>query len=570
MLVLFALLVVWATDIGAYFAGRRIGGAKLAPAISPNKTWAGLGGGIVAAAIAGGACSTFTPYPPSLIAGMDVGIALAIIAQGGDLFESWLKRRVGAKDSGALIPGHGGLLDRIDGLTFTLPVFALLVYLSGHHVMSVTPSAMAIQTCPPPATKIRHAAGIAPAPSARIRLKSSPRIRSVLSLRRITAGDNVALLAEQARQFRPKRAVIANPSLYNELKEALQGTGVEVAAGEDAVLEAAAMSSDIVMSAIVGAAGLKPTLAAIRAGGTVALANKECLVCAGQLMMKEVRAHNATLIPVDSEHNAIFQLFDFDHPEFVETVTITASGGPFRTWTTEQMKHATPEQAIKHPNWNMGAKISVDSATMMNKGLELIEAAALFPLKPEQLDVLIHPQSVLHCLVRMVDGSVLAQMSLPDMCTPIAYALAWPERMEAPVGRLDLAAIGSLQFEAPDLERFPALRLAREALAEGGNAPTVLNAANEIAVGRFLKKDIGFLDIVKIVEKTLASIENAPLETIDDVLACDARARRFAEDIINGYFGAFAAHAVVVFRRAVRHRIHPCIRALYRRQTMRR
>jgi len=345
----------------------------------------------------------------------------------------------------------------------------------------------------------------------------------------LTAGDNVELLAAQAKQFRAKRAVIANPSQYDALKEALSGTSIEAAAGNDAVLEAAATPSDIVMSAIVGAAGLKPTLAAIRRGAHIALANKECLVCAGPLMNKEVAKYGATLIPVDSEHNAIFQVFDTKNPEQVESVTITASGGPFRTWTTEAMENIMPEQAIKHPNWNMGAKISVDSATLMNKGLELIEAYYLFPLRSEQLNVLIHPQSIVHCLVQMIDGSVLAQMSMPDMRTPIAHALAWPERIEAPVKKLDLAAIGNLTFEAPDSSRFPALRLARKVLVAGGNAPTVFNAANEIAVNRFLKGEIGFLDIVKTVERTLEAIENTQLETLDDVLACNALARRFAE-----------------------------------------
>ncbi len=347
----------------------------------------------------------------------------------------------------------------------------------------------------------------------------------------LTAGDNVALLAEQAKKFRPKRAVIANAALYGELKELLQGSGIEAAAGEDAVCEAAAMPSDLVMSAIVGAAGLKPTLAAIRSGATLALANKECLVSAGVVMTREIRKYGTTLIPVDSEHNAIFQLFDFHHPECVESVTITASGGPFRDWTLEQMRGATPQQAVKHPNWNMGAKISVDSATLMNKGLELIEAYYLFPFTPEQLQVLIHPQSIVHCLVQMIDGSVLAQMSLPDMCTPIAHALAWPERIAAPVKKLDLGAIGSLQFEPPDTGRFPALRIARDALVAGGNAPTVLNAANEIAVQRFLKGEIGFLDIAKMVEKTLENVDNTVLETIDDVLECDKAARQFAGNI---------------------------------------
>jgi 1-deoxy-D-xylulose-5-phosphate reductoisomerase len=351
------------------------------------------------------------------------------------------------------------------------------------------------------------------------------------SLTALVAGDNVSLLAAQAKQFRPKRAVIANEKLYRELKDALSGTGIETAAGEQAVSEAAALPADIVMSAIVGAAGLKPTLAAIRSGRTVALANKECLVCAGQLMTREVAKHRTMLIPVDSEHNAIFQLFDFEHPEWVDNVTVTASGGPFRTFTIEQMKSITPEQAIKHPNWNMGAKISVDSATLMNKGLELIEAFYLFPLKAEQLNILIHPQSILHCLVQMVDGSVLAQMSHPDMRTPIAHALAWPNRVAAPVKKLNFAEVGSLQFEAPDFTRFPALKLAKEALTAGGAAPTVLNAANEVAVHRFLKGEIGFLDIVKIVERTLASVDNSLPPTIEDVLACDGQARRIAEQL---------------------------------------
>jgi 1-deoxy-D-xylulose-5-phosphate reductoisomerase len=348
-------------------------------------------------------------------------------------------------------------------------------------------------------------------------------------LQAITAGDNVELLASQARQFRPKRAVIANPALYGPLKDALAGTGIEAAAGEDSVIEAASMPADIVMSAIVGAAGLRPTLAAIRRGATVALANKECLVCAGSLMTAEVEKYGATLIPVDSEHNAIFQLFDNAHPEYVESITLTASGGPFRNFTREQMKNVTPEQAARHPNWNMGAKISVDSATLMNKGLEMIEACYLFPLKPEQIGAIIHPQSIVHCLVSMIDGSVLAQMSHPDMQTPIAHALAWPQRMTAPVKKLDLAAVGNLQFEAPDEARFPALIIAKSALKAGKSAPTVLNAANVIAVGHFLKGDVGFLDIAVIVEKTLEIVDTQTLSTIDDVLACDAQARRIAE-----------------------------------------
>ena len=363
-----------------------------------------------------------------------------------------------------------------------------------------------------------------------------------MELTALTAGNNVALLIEQAKQFKPKLAVIADESLYGELKDALAGTGIETAAGPQAVIDAAARQTDMVMSAIVGAAGLKPTLAAIRSGTTVALANKECLVCAGELVMKEAQRHNAQVIPVDSEHSAIFQLLPpLTSPPLaggkeggwsaIESVTITASGGPFRTFTTKQMQEVTPAQAVKHPNWHMGAKISVDSATLMNKGLELIEAFHLFPFAAEQLKVLIHPQSIIHCLVQLIDGSVLSQMSPPDMCAPIACALAWPNRMQTSVAKLDLAAIGTLEFAAPDLERFPALRIAREALMAGGNAATVLNAANEVAVHRFLKGDIGFLDIAKIVEQTLESLENIPLKTIEDVLACDASARRYAESV---------------------------------------
>lgn len=349
------------------------------------------------------------------------------------------------------------------------------------------------------------------------------------SVHTLTAGDNVPLLAEQARTYGAKHAVIANPAHYNALKTALSGTNIEVSAGEEAVVEAAAHPADRVMSAIVGAAGLKPTLAAIRRGAHVALANKECLVCAGPLITRAVAKHNATLIPVDSEHSAIFQVFDVQNPDHIESVTITASGGPFRSWSVDDMRHITPEQAVRHPNWHMGAKISVDSATLMNKGLELIEAYYLFPLKEQQLKVVIHPQSIIHCLVHMIDGSVLAQMSLPDMGTPIAYALAWPSRTHAPVGKLDLAAIGNLQFEAPDDVRFPALRLAREALQAGHNAPTILNAANEVAVKRFLAKEISFLSIAQIVEKTLAAMPIAALDTIEDVLICDAQARKLAE-----------------------------------------
>ena len=348
----------------------------------------------------------------------------------------------------------------------------------------------------------------------------------------LTANRNVALLAEQARRFRPGIAVVADPSLYQDLKDALAGSGIEAAAGEAAVVEAATRPADWVMASIVGTAGLEPTLAAVRRGVTVAFANKECLVSAGELMMAEIRRNGANLLPVDSEHNAVYQVFDFDNPEKVHRVILTASGGPFRTMSRADMEKATPEEAVNHPNWDMGAKISVDSATMMNKGLELIEAFHLFPIPAERIEILVHPQSVVHSMVDYVDGSVLAQLGTPDMRTPIAFALAWPRRMETPAPRLELEMIRELTFEKPDIDRFPALRLAREALQTGGAAPTILNAANEVAVAGFLSRRVGFLDIARIVEQTLAKAPNGGLRGLDDVREADAAARAIAKQLI--------------------------------------
>jgi len=319
----------------------------------------------------------------------------------------------------------------------------------------------------------------------------------------LVAGSNAAALAELARQFHPKFAVVADSTRLGELKEALAGSGVEAAAGPEAVIEAAERPADWVMAAIVGAAGLAPTLAAARRGADVALANKEALVCAGDLLISAVRAGGGALLPVDSEHNAIFQVLDRGRMDRVEKLILTASGGPFRGWTRERMQHVTPEQAVAHPVWSMGAKISVDSATLMNKGLEVIEAHHLFGVAGERIEVLVHPQSIIHSLVAYVDGSVLAQLGSPDMRVPIAHTLAWPDRMETPAERLDLAAVGQLTFEPPDEAAFPALGLTREALKAGGGAPAVLNAANEIAVSRFLDRRIGFLDIPRVVEQVL-------------------------------------------------------------------
>ncbi|HRK95244.1 MAG TPA: 1-deoxy-D-xylulose-5-phosphate reductoisomerase, partial [Rhodospirillales bacterium] len=287
-------------------------------------------------------------------------------------------------------------------------------------------------------------------------------------------------------------------------------------------------------ASIVGGAGLMPTLAAVRRGAIIGLANKECLVCAGGLMMAEIRRCGATVVPVDSEHSAIYQVFDFANADKVDSLILTASGGPFRTLDRAQMAEVTPAQAVAHPNWDMGAKISVDSATMMNKGLELIEAFHLFPVSPDQLEVVVHPQSIVHSMVSYVDGSVLAQLGLPDMRTPIAYALGWPKRIAAPAPRLRLADIGQLTFYAPDEDRFPALRIAREALRLGGSAAPVLNAANEIAVESFLAGEIGFLDIAPVVEQTIYAIGSRPVDSIEDITEIDGEARSMAREAIAG------------------------------------
>src|SRR5712691_2643105 len=344
----------------------------------------------------------------------------------------------------------------------------------------------------------------------------------------LTANRNPGRLAEQARALRARFAAIADPVHYPALKDALAGTRIEAACGAEALAEAALRPSDWVMAGIVGAAGLAPTLAAIRRGAIVALANKEVLVCAGALVMQEVRRCGATLLPVDSEHNAIWQCFDLERADTVERIILTASGGPFRERAFEDMREVTPMEAVAHPNWSIKAKISVDSATMMNKGLELIEAHHLFQLPLERVEIVVHPQSIVHGAVVYRDGSVLAQLGSPDMRTPIAYALAWPGRIETPAKRLDLAAIGRLTFEPPDESRFPALRVAREALIRGGGCPTVLNAANETAVHAFLDGRIGFLDIVETVERTLEAIPEGELESLDDVYNFDTTAREIA------------------------------------------
>lgn len=343
----------------------------------------------------------------------------------------------------------------------------------------------------------------------------------------LTSYNNVALLAEQAIRFSADFAAIANRDHLPALREKLAGTGIICEGGPQAIIEAAAQPADRVMAAIVGAAGLSPVLAAAEQGMDIAIANKECLVCAGDLLVQKMARSGGKLLPVDSEHNAIFQVFDFERPERVTRLILTASGGPFWNVSRAEMAEVTPKQAVAHPNWSMGAKISVDSATMMNKGLELIEAAKLFPVGSEKIEILVHPQSVVHSMVEYVDGSILAQLGTPDMRTPIASALAWPDRISTPSAKLDLATMGDLSFHAPDGDRFPALALARAALEAGGLAPTILNAANEEAVAAFLNGHLKFLDIIsvsaQILEEMVASSGSA--SELSDIIAADEEAR---------------------------------------------
>ncbi|MFA5956163.1 1-deoxy-D-xylulose-5-phosphate reductoisomerase [Hyphomicrobium sp.] len=355
----------------------------------------------------------------------------------------------------------------------------------------------------------------------------------------LTAQSNAKDLAALARRHNARLAVIGDETRLDELRAALAGTTIRTAAGAEALVEAALEPADCIMAAIVGAAGLRPTFAAASQGARVALANKECLVSAGHVFTAAIARSGAELLPVDSEHSAAFQVLAGADPASIDKIMLTASGGPFRSWTREAIAAATPEQALKHPNWSMGAKITIDSATLMNKGLELIEAFHLFPVSVDKLDCIVHPQSIVHCLVSYVDGSVLAQMASPDMRTPIAVALAWPDRMAAPTEKLDLARLATLTFEAPDEDRFPALRVAKAAMRRGDTAPAVLNAANEIAVKAFLDRRIKLLDIAALVEDTLAAAERTgairPAESLDDILAVDELARSISNEKLSGY-----------------------------------
>ena len=349
----------------------------------------------------------------------------------------------------------------------------------------------------------------------------------------VTGNANIAGLAKAARRLNAKVAVTADPARLDPLRDALAGTDIEVAAGPEALQEAAARPADIVMSAIVGAAGLRPTLAAVRAGATIALANKECLVAAGTLFLTEIAKAGTRLLPVDSEHNAIDQLVAHEETP-IERLLLTASGGPFRTWSREQMAAANPKQAVAHPNWSMGARISIDSASMFNKALEMIEAKHLFGVAPTQIEVVVHPQSIIHSMIGFRDGSILAHLGPSDMRVAIGYALAWPERPELPVERLDFAKLAKLDFEAPDEDRFPPLRLAREALEADRMAPCVLNSSHEIALDGFISGQIGFLDMAGLVEDTLTRLDSLPAaNSLEDVFEADAEARRVARMLIS-------------------------------------
>tara|TARA_B100000686_G_scaffold24668_1_gene23429 strand:+ start:669 stop:1871 length:1203 start_codon:yes stop_codon:yes gene_type:complete len=353
------------------------------------------------------------------------------------------------------------------------------------------------------------------------------------NIKALTGNQNVKLLAQQAKFHQPELLVIGNKEQYSNLIKELDGFPVRVEAGYEGLIEAADLDTDLVMASIVGTAGLLPTMRAAKRGATIALANKECLVCAGSLLISEVKNSGGVLIPVDSEHNAIFQVFDFDQTRAVKNLILTASGGPFREKTIKEMAKVKPREALEHPNWRMGPKITVDSATMMNKGLELIEAFYLFPVNIDQIKILVHPQSIVHSMVSYVDGSVLAQLGSTDMRIPISYALGWPDRIETPVESLNLTEISSLTFEKPDFQKFPAIKLAQNALKAGKIGPILLNSANEIAVSSFLENRISFLEIAEIVEDVLSVAQFKEPKTIEDIVHIDLEGRKIAENMVN-------------------------------------
>jgi len=501
-----ALAIVIATDTGAYFSGRAIGGPKIAPKISPSKTWAGLGGGMLAASLVSFAFFYSNvgerAFAPMGLVALGIGAALAIVAGERQLQPysgPWRRVRPGRRAAAGC----------------------------NRHPVSVVQRAPMTRSI-----SILGATGSVGEQTLDLIRRDRQSGREPWQVEALTANGNVTFLAQMAREFGAKLAVVADEARLDELREALAGTDIEAAAGSVALCEAAARPADITVAAIVGCAGLAPAMAAIERGITVALANKESLVSAGDVMTAAVAKHGTTLLPVDSEHNAIFQCLAGGKIEDVARITLTASGGPFRTWTQAQLDAATPAQAVAHPNWDMGAKISVDSATMMNKGLEYIEAHHLFPVGLDRLRIIVHPQSVIHSMVEYRDHSTLAQLGPSDMRVPIASCLAWPERMDTPMAPLDLAAIGELTFFAVDETRFPATRLAREAIEAGGAAPAILNAANEVAVAAFLAGQIGFTRIAAMVEQTLSRYSAPVPRELADVLRVDSEARAYAGELL--------------------------------------
>ena len=540
---MFVLLVVWVTDIGGYFAGRGIGGPKLWPRVSPKKTWAGAIGGFVASlAVAGG------------FAALDLGKTGAAIAAGRGAVDRLATRRSlrirgqAAFRRQGFQPHHSrpwrptgppGRICRRRRWWRRFWALCGAAWMASAAVLwfGDDMSAVPLRNNKAAASAVRTVTVLGATGSIGDSTMDLLRgARDRYRVEALTANSNVEALAKLAKEFGARFAAIADPARLGELKEALAGTRTECGAGESAIIEAAARPADWVMAAVSGAAGLKPALAAVDRGATVALANKECLVCAGDFFMQRAAKAGACILPADSEHNALFQALGSGNREELVRVIITASGGPFRTWAAADIEQATLAQALKHPNWSMGQKITIDSASMMNKGLEVIEASYLFALTPDEIDVLVHPQSIIHGMVEFSDRSVVAQLGAPDMRTPIAHCLGWPDRIVGPAAKLDLAKIGQLTFEAPDFERFPGLRLAYDALRTGRGATTVYNAANEVAVAAFIAGKIKFGAIARLVEATIEdwirSGNLAPLTSADDAISVDHNARNKAATLL--------------------------------------
>ncbi len=512
--VIWLFAVVWGTDIAAYFAGRLIGGPRLWPSVSPGKTWSGA---IVGAVVGGSLGLLLFGWTNRIDRLFCLGLAAAVVAELGDLFE--IRAEAALRGQGFESPHPGPRRPDGQARRFHFCV-RLRRALRRRQQQGRLHRQRTVPMVSGPAARPASAARVGPQPRrlailgatgsigrscARV-IGASPGRFAVAS---VASGRDGAGLGRLAVELGAEFAAVADPAAYSDLKAALAGSGIEAAAGIEAVREAGLRKADLVVSAIVGAAGLEPTFAAVAAGRTVALANKETLVCAGGAVIRMAKRTGAMLLPMDSEHNALFQAIGARDPDTIEMMTITASGGPFREWSAERIARATREEALAHPNWVMGPKVTVNSAGLMNKGLELIEAHFLFGLPPERLDVVVHPQSIVHGLIAFADGSLIAGMASPDMRTPIAHCLAYPDRIVSGVRPPDLAGLGRLTFERADLERFPALGLAIDVLKAGGGAPTALNAANEVAVAAFLERRIGFSDIVRLVSRTVLSMQAA-------------------------------------------------------------